>query len=83
MQQELTRAARQAIDELNLPCEVVTVSNAPGRDGWSIQFTTGYGQLTAGFHDEAGRIYSRQQIVEIIKDHLSAKEETRAQQAER
>ncbi|MDT5120981.1 MAG: hypothetical protein QOC96_463 [Acidobacteriota bacterium] len=83
MQQELARAARKAIDELNLPCEVVTIVEAPGRAGWSIQFTTGYGQLISTFHDEMGQKYSHARIVEIIKHHLSVKEEMRARPSER
>jgi hypothetical protein len=83
MQQELARAARKAIDELNLPCEVMAVVDAPGRRGWSIQFTTGYGQLTSTFHNEMGEKYSHPQIVEIIKQHLSVHEEMRVRPSER
>lgn len=83
MEQKLTRAARRAIDELNLPCEVVDVIRASGGDGWAIKFTSGYGQLIDTFRDDGGREYSDERTVEIIKEHLSLQDELRVRPSER
>lgn len=83
MQQRLARAARKAIEELNLPCEVVDVVHASGSDGWVIQFTSGYDQLINTFRDDRGQEYSDAQIIETIKEHLSLKDELRVRSSDR
>lgn len=83
MQQKLTRAARRAINELNLPCEVVDVVHVSGGDGWAIEFTSGYDQLIASFRDDRGQEYSDEQIIETIKQHLSLKEALRVRPSDR
>jgi hypothetical protein len=68
MEQVLSRAARKAINDLELPCEVVDVASLSDSEGWRIEFTTGYGLLSDSFQDENGRRYSDDKIIEIRQD---------------
>jgi hypothetical protein len=82
MEKELSRAARKAINELELPCEVVTVSRLDDTH-WRIQFTPGFGQITESFEDENGESISVDEITEIFKEHLLSMEEIRVRHSER
>ena len=82
MEKELSRAARKAINDLELPCELVTVSRLDGSH-WRIQFTPGFGQLTESFEDENGQSISGDEITKIIKEHLLSMEEMRVRPSER
>lgn len=82
MEKELSRAARKAINDLELPCEVVTVSRLNDTH-WHIQFTPGFGQLTESFEDENGQSISVDEITEIFKEHLLSMEEMRVRHSER
>lgn len=83
MEQKLIRAARRAIDALELPCEVSGVFHVSGEINWCIRFTPGYGQFSHSFRDESNRMYSDDEMIEMIKQHLLLKEEMRAQPSER
>lgn len=82
MEKELNRAARKAINDLELPCEVVTVSRLDDTH-WCIQFTPGFGQLTESFEDKNGQSISGDEITEIFKEHLLSMEELRVRHSER
>jgi len=83
MEKELSRAARRAINDLELPCEVVNVRSIPGSTDWHIRFTPGYGQFSGSIHDDSGRRYSDYEITEILKTHLLSMEEVRVRHSER
>lgn len=83
MEQLLSRAARKAINDLDLPCEVVDVAGISDSSNWRIEFTPGYGLLSDSFHDENGQRYSDDTIVEMIKDHLLLKDEERVRHSDR
>jgi hypothetical protein len=83
MEHKLARAARRAIAELELPCEVKGVLRVSGGSDWCIRFTTGYGQLSHSFRDEEGRTYFDDEILETIKQHLLLQEEMRVHPSER
>jgi hypothetical protein len=83
MEQVLSRAARKAINDLELPCEVVDVAGISDSEHWRIEFTPGYGLLSDNFQDEHGQRYSDDKIIEIIKDHLLLKDEERVRHSER
>lgn len=83
MEKELSRAARRAINELELPCEVVNVWTIPDSTDWYVQFTPGYGQFSDSFRDDSGRRYSDDEITGILKNHLLSMEEVRVRHSER
>jgi hypothetical protein len=82
MEKELNRAARKAINDLELPCEVVTVSRLDDTH-WCVQFTPGFGQLTESFEDQNGQSISGDEITKIFKEHLLSMEEMRVRHSER
>lgn len=82
MEKELNRAARKAIDDLELPCEVVDVSRLD-ETHWCIKFTPGFGQLTESFEAGDGRSISGDEITELLKEHLISMEEMRVRHSDR
>jgi hypothetical protein len=65
--EEMTRAAREAIRDLQLDCEITEVTRPIGKDIWCIQFTGSFGQFCDSFHDKAGKENSARVVREKIK----------------
>lgn len=63
----ITRAAEEAIRDLQLDCEITDVTRPLGKDSWCIQFTGSYGQFSDAFHDKEGKENSARVIREKIK----------------
>ncbi|HVG33195.1 MAG TPA: hypothetical protein VM911_08945 [Pyrinomonadaceae bacterium] len=65
--EEITRAAREAVNDLQLDCEITEINKPIGKDAWCIQFTGSYGQFCDSFHDKEGKENSARVIREKIK----------------
>jgi hypothetical protein len=65
--EEITRAAREAVNDLQLDCEITEINKPIGKDTWCIQFTGSYGQFCDSFHDKAGKENSARVVREKIK----------------
>lgn len=65
--EEVRRAAGEAINDLQLDCEITEINSPIGKDVWCIQFTGSYGQFCDSFHDKAGKENSARLIREKIK----------------
>jgi hypothetical protein len=65
--EEITRAAHEAVKDLQLDCEITEINKPIGKDTWCIQFTGSYGQFCDSFHDKAGKENSARVIREKIK----------------
>jgi hypothetical protein len=65
--EEITRAAREAIGDLQLDCDITEVTKPIGKNMWCIQFTGSYGQFSDSFQDKAGEDNSARVIREKIK----------------
>ena len=63
----ITRAAREAIRDLQLDCEITEVTKPIGKNNWCIQFSGNYGQFCDAFQDKAGEENSARVIREKIK----------------
>lgn len=66
----ITRAAREAVNDLQLDCEVTDVSKPFGKNTWCVQFTGSYGQFCDEFHDKQGKENSARLIREKIKRYF-------------
>ena len=65
--EEITRAARAAVNDLKLDCEITEITRPIGKDTWCIQFTGSFGQFCDSFHDKAGEDNSPRVIREKVK----------------
>src|SRR5215210_3106745 len=65
--EEITRAAREAVNDLQLDCEVTEITRPIGKDIWCIQFTGSFGQFCDSFHDKDGKDNSARVVREKIK----------------
>jgi hypothetical protein len=65
--EEITRAAREAISDLRLDCDITEVTRPIGKNTWCIQFTGSFGQFCDSFQDKAGEDNSARVIREKIK----------------
>jgi len=65
--EEITRAANEAVKDLQLDCEITEINKPLGKDTWCIQFTGSYGQFCDSFHDKAGKENSARVVREKIK----------------
>jgi hypothetical protein len=65
--EELTRAAREAINDLQLDCEIMEITRPIGKDTWCIQFTGSFGQFCDSLHDKEGKANSARVVREKIK----------------
>lgn len=63
----IERAAKEAVQALQLDCDVTEITKPLGKDVWCLQFTCGYGQFCDSFHDKAGEENSARVIREKIK----------------
>lgn len=65
--EEITRAAREAVNDLQLDCEITEITRPIGKDTWCIQFTGSFGQFCDSFHDKEGKENSARLVREKIK----------------
>src|SRR5215210_6341071 len=65
--EEIKSAAQQAVNDLQLDCEITDITRPLGKDTWCIQFTGSYGQFCDEFHDKAGKDNSARVVREKIK----------------
>ena len=63
-------AAIEAINDLDIECEIKEVRKGAEKDEWCIQFSGKYGQLCDVFQNQFGKENSPQVIREKIKSHL-------------
>ena len=63
-------AAIEAINDLDLNCEIKEVCKGSGEDEWCIQFSGKYGQFCDNFQNQFKQENSAQVIREKIKAHL-------------
>ncbi len=63
----ITRAAEEAVRDLQLDCEITEIAKPLGKNTWCIQFTGSYGQFCDAFQDKAGEENSAPVIREKIK----------------
>src|SRR5436305_6085994 len=69
-EKSLTLAAEEAINDLQLDCQVNEVCRSPKRDEWCIQFTGKYGQFCDEFKNQFGKENSSEVAREKIKSYL-------------
>lgn len=63
-------AAIEAINDLQLDCEIKDVCKSSGGDEWCIQFSGKYGNFCDGFKNQFGKESSSEVIREKIKGYL-------------
>jgi hypothetical protein len=63
-------AAIEAINDLQLDCEIKDVCKSSGGDEWCIQFSGKYGHFCDGFKNQFGKESSSEVIREKIKGYL-------------
>lgn len=69
-EQAITRAAEEAVSDLQLDCQVKDVCRSSGGDEWCIQFSGKHGHFCDEFKDQFGKENSSRLIREKIKSHL-------------
>jgi hypothetical protein len=69
-EQAITRAAEEAVSDLQLDCKINKVSRSPRGDEWCIQFSGKYGQFCDGLKNQFGKENSASVVREKIKSHL-------------
>jgi hypothetical protein len=73
-EQAITRAAGEAVNDLQLDCRVEKVFRHPrNNDRWCIQFSGDYGQFCDEFRNEAGEENSPQLMREKVKNYFLKK----------
>lgn len=65
--EDITRAAEEAVKDLQLDCTVTDITRPMGKNTWCIQFNGSYGQFCDEFHDKAGKENSARVMREKIK----------------
>ncbi|HEX8144515.1 MAG TPA: hypothetical protein VF553_18250 [Pyrinomonadaceae bacterium] len=65
--EDITRAAEEAVKDLQLDCSITEITRPMGKDTWCIQFTGSYGQFCDEFHDKQGKENSARLVREKIK----------------
>lgn len=66
----IRRAAQEAVNDLELECEIKEVCRSPGGDEWCVQFSGNYSQFCDKFQDQFEKDNSLLVIREKIKRHL-------------
>lgn len=69
-EQAITRAAEEAVNDLQLDCKINQVSRSPRGDQWCVQFSGKYGQFCDDLKNQFGKENSARVIREKIKSHL-------------
>jgi hypothetical protein len=69
-EQAIKRAAEEAVNDLQLDCEIKNVCRSPNKEEWCIQFSGKYGQLCDDFKNQFEKENSHVVIREKIKSHL-------------
>jgi hypothetical protein len=65
--EDITRAAEEAVKDLQLDCAVTDITRPMGKNTWCIQFSGSYGQFCDEFQDKAGKENSARLMREKIK----------------
>ena len=74
-EQEITKAARAALEDLQLETEVKSVAAEGER--WCVQFTADYNQFCDNFRDQFGKANSPELIREKIKRHILKQQQSK------
>ncbi len=74
-EQEITRAAQAAVEDLQLEVEVKSVAAEGER--WCVQFTADYNQFCDSFRDQFGKANSFELIREKIKRHILKQQQSK------
>ena len=69
-EKSIKRAAQEAVNDLELDCEVKEVCRSPNGDEWCVQFSGSYSQFCDKFQDQFERDNSTSVVREKIKKHL-------------
>jgi hypothetical protein len=69
-EQAITRAAEEAVNDLQLDCRINKVSRSPRGDQWCVQFSGKYGQFCDDLKNQFGKENSARVVREKIKSHL-------------
>lgn len=69
-EKSIRQAAEEAINDLELDCEIREVCRSPGGDEWCVQFSSSYSQLCDKFQDQFKHDNSQLVVREKIKRHL-------------
>jgi hypothetical protein len=69
-EQAITRAAEEAVNDLQLDCKINKVSRSTSGDLWCIQFSGKYGQFCDDLKNQFGKENSARVVQEKIKSHL-------------
>jgi hypothetical protein len=69
-EQAITRAAEEAVNDLQLDCQINKVCRSPRGDQWCVQFSGKYGQFCDDLKNQFGKENSARVVREKIKSHL-------------
>jgi hypothetical protein len=69
-EQAITRAAEEAVNDLQLDCQIKNVRRSPRGDEWCVQFSGKYGQFCDDFKNQFEKENSSSLVREKIKGHL-------------
>ncbi|HEV7375640.1 MAG TPA: hypothetical protein VGN95_13035 [Pyrinomonadaceae bacterium] len=69
-EQAITRAAEEAVNDLQLDCKINKVCRSPRGDQWCVQFSGKYGQFCDDLKNQFGKENSARVVQEKIKGHL-------------
>jgi uncharacterized protein YoxC len=69
-EQAIKRAAEEAVNDLQLDCEIKNVCRSPNRDEWCVQFSGKYGQFCDDLKNQFEKENSPRVVREKIKSHL-------------
>jgi hypothetical protein len=69
-EQAITRAAEEAVNDLQLDCKINKVCRSPRGDQWCVQFSGKYGQFCDDLKNQFGKDNSARVVQEKIKSHL-------------
>jgi hypothetical protein len=69
-EQAITRAAEEAVNDLQLDCKIKNVCRSPNGEQWCVQFSGKYGQFCDDFKNQFEKENSPRVVREKIKSHL-------------
>jgi hypothetical protein len=69
-EQAITRAAQEAVNDLQLDCKINKVCRSPRGDQWCVQFSGKYGQFCDDLKNQFGKENSARVVQEKIKSYL-------------
>jgi hypothetical protein len=69
-EQAITRAAEEAVNDLQLDCKINKVCRSPRGGQWCVQFSGKYGQFCDDLKNQFGKENSARVVQEKIKSHL-------------